>query len=207
MSQSWQQNLLMQLQYTAGRVFTYAVLGATAGYGGAWLMRSLPAIVWLPGLLGIAAGTFLVWQGLLATGWLRQGKGARSSCLAASFFAPFLRGKTGGPFLAGLFTGLLPCGLLYGMLALAASTHELSRGALVMTGFGLGTAPGMLITGLGGQFASGKLRSRLYRLGALSLILTGLFTFARGAYSLPSFIPVGHGAASAPACPYCESIK
>lgn len=204
MSTSWQANLLRQLQYTAGRVFTYAVLGATAGYCGARLMQSLPAIVWLPGLLGIAAGMFLVWQGLQAAGWLGKRSVAGAPCLAATFFAPFLRGNAGGPFLAGLFTGLLPCGLLYGMLALAASTHDLPRGALVMTIFGLGTAPGMLVTGLGGQFASVTLRKRLYTLGAWSLLLTGLLTFARGAYALPKFDSRNHATADAPACPLCD---
>ena len=41
----WRGALGRQFAYTAGRVFTYGVLGAIAGYGGARLTQSLPAIV------------------------------------------------------------------------------------------------------------------------------------------------------------------
>jgi hypothetical protein len=85
--------------------------------------------------------------------------------------------------------GLLPCGLLYGMLALAASTHDLPRGALVKAVFGLERPRAMLITGLGSQLASLKLRKRLYMLGSWSLLLAGLFTSPAAPTPCPVLAP------------------
>ena len=47
--------------------------------------------------------------------------------------------------LAGALWGLLPCGLVYSMLAVGASTGASWRGALTLAAFGLGTQPSMLL--------------------------------------------------------------
>ncbi|MGB5578571.1 MAG: sulfite exporter TauE/SafE family protein, partial [Woeseiaceae bacterium] len=77
----------------------------------------------------------------------------------------------------GLLWGWLPCGLVYSVLLLAASTANVVDGGLVMLAFGLGTSPAMIMTGLSAsklsQFMSRK------RLGAgLLIILLGLLTLA-----------------------------
>ncbi len=51
-----------------------------------------------------------------------------------------------GRVLKGMIWGLLPCGLLYALLLLAAATGDWGRGAVSMLAFGLGTLPGLLIT-------------------------------------------------------------
>ena len=49
-------------------------------------------------------------------------------------------------FVGGLVNGLLPCGLVYAYLALAASAGNLFAGAAVMGLFGLGTMPALILS-------------------------------------------------------------
>ena len=217
-SKSWSDAVARQLAYTAGRVFTYAVLGAAAGYCGSHLVAVLPSFLNFPAALAIAAGLLLLWQGFRATGlwpsrlvsrWWNSaasnGIGAardrlpRSAapCLAGGFLGQFLRSRGTGVFLAGMFTGLLPCGLLYGMLALAASTHSLPFGGLAMAIFGLGTAPGMILTGLSGRIIGPAVRRRILTAAAWCLMLAGLVSVVRGV----SFLSTDrHLPASCPMC-------
>jgi sulfite exporter TauE/SafE len=208
-TRGYRRNLLRQVSYTAGRIFTYSFLGALAGYGGANLAGATPPWVSAPAALAIVAGVFLVYQGLKTAGtwpplnWL----GARrrvavtpnqGTCLAASFFASFLRsGQASSVFLAGLFTGFLPCGLVYAFLTLAASSANLWLGAATMAAFGLGTAPLMIVAGWGGNLLARGWRQRLLQLAAWCVVLAGIISIARGVGYLPS--PQG----APPACPFC----
>ena len=98
-------------------------------------------------------------------------------------------------FLAGLATGFLPCGLLYGMLANAASTSDLLTGGLTMAVFGLGTAPVMVLTGFGGSLLGVAQRRRLFQAAGWCVVITGAITLVRGIYGLqPGQIP---------GCPLC----
>lgn len=197
---SWRANLARQACYSAGRIFTYATLGAILAFGGARLATALPGWTNLPAALAIAAGMLLLVQGLLAAGVIRmpavRGTGA---CPGAAGFRALLGGRgLVDVFLAGLFTGLLPCGLLYGMLALAASTQDVVRGLVTMVAFGLGTVPAMVVAGLGGSLLGLAARRRLHAAAAWCLVLTGLVSIARGAgyLSLSAEEPAG--------CPMCE---
>lgn len=202
-ARGWRDVLARQLAYTAGRVFTYAVLGAVASYGGARLAAVAPALINLPALLAIAAGTMLVYQGVKAAGWLpgwlrAPVKVGSAGCLAGGLLGQFLRQPgASGAFFAGLFTGLLPCGLLYGMLALATTTNSILLGGATMAVFGLGTAPMLIAAGLGGCLLSLATRRRLYAAAAWCLVLTGAISVARGAMHLS--VP-GRPAAGCPLC-------
>jgi sulfite exporter TauE/SafE len=197
-SRTWSSALGRQAAYTAGRVFTYAVLGATAGYCGARLATLFPTFVNLPAALAILAGAMLVYQGLRAAGWLPALFSKSSTpCVASGLFSQFLRQpRASGVFLAGVFTGLLPCGLLYGMLALATSTHSLPLGALTMIVFGLGTAPAMILAGLSGRIIGVATRRWLFAAAAWCLILTGIVSVARGV----SFFSISGPPAGCPMC-------
>lgn len=192
---AWRANLWRQGCYSAGRIFTYAVLGAGAAYCGLRLAVALTAWVNVPALLAIAAGVLLVAQGLFAAGVLpKRAVATAAACPGATGFRALLtaRGST-EVFLAGLFTGLLPCGLLYGMLALAASTHDVVRGLGTMVAFGLGTVPALVAAGLGGGLLGIAARRRLHAAAAWCLVLTGVVSVARGAGFLawPGAMPAG----------------
>jgi sulfite exporter TauE/SafE len=201
----WRGALGRQLAYTAGRVFTYGVLGAIAGYCGARLTQSLPAIVNIPATLAIAAGILLIYQGLRAAGWLTFGRrtqltAAGPLCLAGGLLGQLLRQPgASGIFLAGVFTGLMPCGLLYGMLALATSTHSVPLGGATMIVFGLGTAPAMILAGVGGRLLGLATRRWLFAAAAWCLVLTGIVSVGRG------MLHLSLDGQPAPGCPACES--
>jgi sulfite exporter TauE/SafE len=77
----------------------------------------------------------------------------------------------------GLLWGLLPCGLVYSVLLLAASTADAVSGSLVMLAFGIGTMPAMIATGLSAAKLAQFMSRR--RLGAgLLIVLIGLATIA-----------------------------
>jgi sulfite exporter TauE/SafE len=195
-------NLTRQFVYTLGRIFTYSTLGALAGFGGWRMAQSMPAIVNLPAVLAVVAGGLLLYQGLLAAGVLRKSikSGIRGPCLGGTMLATFLIAPgLSNVFLAGVFTGFLPCGLVYAFLALAGSSGSLPVAAVTMAVFGAGTAPIMLLTGCGGSLLSLARRRWLYQLAAWCVVLTGAVSLARGFGFL--HIP---GWFDAPGCPLCR---
>jgi uncharacterized protein len=197
----WSSALVRQAVYTTGRVFTYGSLGAAAGFCGTRLVHAGPTVVNIPATLAVIAGVLLVYQGLRAIGLFRpRGVGrAVTPCLAGGFLGQFLRQpSSSGVFLAGVFTGFLPCSLLYGMLALAMSTHSVLGGGITMVVFGLGTAPAMMLAGISGQLIGLATRRWLFTAAAWCLVVTGLISMARGT----SFLSVGDKPASG--CPLCR---
>jgi sulfite exporter TauE/SafE len=198
-------NLLRQLTYTLGRVMTYSFFGVAAGYGGLWLSRKAGTLINVQAGLSILAGGLLVFQGLLSLGLVpkkvfRAAGGGGTPCLAGTFVGPFLTAPGwSNALLAGLLTGFLPCGLVYGFLGLASSSASLVHGLLTMLAFGAGTAPIMILTGAGGSLLSHSARRHLMRVAAVCVLLTGLISLARGVMyvQFPEGVPVG-------ACPFCR---
>ena len=54
----------------------------------------------------------------------------------------------GAPLIAGLATGLMPCGSLFAMWTYAVGTGSAVRGAAVMLCFALGTVPALFLLGV-----------------------------------------------------------
>lgn len=198
----WLQNLSRQLVYSLGRVTTYAAGGAIAGFGGMRLARAWEGWINVPAALALVAGVLLIAQGVLATGLWRPNnrRFQHVACLAGSTFRSFLTAPGwSGVFIAGLFTGFLPCGLVYAYLALATSAGDLVHGAAIMACFGLGTWPMMILTGAGASLVSPQARRKLMFVAAWCVVATGAITIARGCGYLdfPSR-PAAH------ACPFCR---
>jgi sulfite exporter TauE/SafE len=187
-----------QFAYAVGRVSVYTLAGAFVGFGGWQLGRS--DIVNVQAVLSVIAGLFLIAEGMFSAGWLPRPFASKKICPGANVFAALLKAPNlSAVFVAGLVNGLLPCGLVYAYLALAASASNLFDGAFVMALFGFGTMPALILTGVVGTLMTHVWRQRIFRLAALCMILTGVLALWRGAavWQRP-----GSGEV---ACPYCAN--
>lgn len=192
-----------QCIYAAGRVFAYVVFGAAAGYAGLRLAHLMPSAVQAQGWLCLAAGGILIVQGLLEIGIVpRRRIGPANSCLVPGMFgALWNAARWQHTFLAGVINGLLPCGLVYAFLALAASSGGVGMGAGTMALFGLGTVPALVVLGTGGGCMGQRMRRRVVTLAAWCVLATGVVTIGRGV----SFIRADGRSDAVAACPFCEA--
>jgi hypothetical protein len=79
----------------------------------------------------------------------------------------------------GLVWGWLPCGLVYSVLLVAATSANALHGAMIMAAFGLGTMPAMIMTGLGAARLTQIMRRKSARIGlGLLIVALGLLTVA-----------------------------
>lgn len=172
-----------QITYSLGRIIAYSFLGATAGFGGAFLQHSLGVSWKVQQLLSIIAGVLMIIVGLSTLNLLpRLHKSGGSGCNpAASIFKHFLTqpGTLGG-VLAGVATGFLPCGLVYSFLSKGAADAHMLGGAFTMMLFGLGTVPLMFLTGCSGAILSQTHRGRMMKLAAYLVLAMGALTIYRG---------------------------
>lgn len=127
----------------AGRLLTYALLGALAGTLGRWL----PGPAWLPGAF---AAALLVWFTLALAGVLPEPRLIPLRLSAAGSRAAGSPGLT-AQLVFGVVNGFLPCGMVYAALALAVAASHPVPGALAMLAFGLGTVPALSAAAYGIQ--------------------------------------------------------
>ena len=174
-----------QVAYFAGKTATYATFGALAGAAGTLLVDALGG---LAGVVAVALGLAMVALGLGLCGvaW-RRASTHRSG--VAQHLAPAigrLVASSSVPSLVGLgaLNGLLPCGLVYGMLGVAAASGGAASGAATMTVFGLATLPALAATGWLGARLRPAGRRRMQRLAGMLVVAMGLLTAARGASAL-----------------------
>lgn len=167
--------------YHLGRFTTYSLLGAIA----ASLMRGIAevtAVHWAGAvLLGIAAVIFLA-QGLgrglpLVSPSLANFGGARFFQWLAQwlgkFAQPLIANSTrpGARYLLGVVLGFLPCGLLYGALAAAATAGGALAGGLAMASFTLGTVPALVTVGAMGEFLLKRHGAAVRTLAAVLMVV------------------------------------
>lgn len=193
-------NLRRQTLYGLGRVFTYASAGAIAGYSGWRLEESLGSAIPMQAILCVVAGLMLLVQGSISAGLLPLSppRWLGNSCLGPSLLGGLLREtRARSAFLGGVINGLLPCGLVYAYLALAASAGGPGFGMGIMAVFGLGTMPLMVLTGCSGSVLSVASRRRALQIAAACVVLTGVLTIARG------IVFLGVTNVADPPCPLC----
>lgn len=161
-----------QLWYTAGRVITYALLGAAAGALGG-VVELAGTLLGLQRAAAIVAGAVLVVSALAALSNVIPGLTTGGSLFAR--VAGALRGRVPGhPLLTGLFLGLLPCGLLYSAVIAAVARGGALDGAAALALFGIGTAPALLGLSLADELLA-RHRVIVNRLSQVFILAMGLW--------------------------------
>jgi sulfite exporter TauE/SafE len=92
----------------------------------------------------------------------------------------FRQGSSTRVLALGALNGLLPCGLVYSALLVAASTGGPLTGAAGMAVFGLGTLPALLIMGVGAGALSARVRQVFARVAGVLIMLVGVQLVLRG---------------------------
>ena len=174
--------LLGQALYNAGRVTTYASLGALMGLTGSFVDVA-GRLAGLQSFVAVAAGLLMVGLGLGATGALRplaRLEGWASGRVMAATRVVMEGGGAGRFYALGLLLGLLPCGLSWTAFLGAAGTGQLPAGLLFALAFALGTVPAMLLVGGTSALLSARARGVLYRLGGAAVAGLGVLFTLRG---------------------------
>jgi sulfite exporter TauE/SafE len=195
---------LRHVLYNTGRLSSYCFLGALAGALGQVICTSLAAgsqraAPLFSASLDVGQRALAVMAGLLMIlmalrffglrGWQHITSGFGGSTLVASLRSLLGRRGFAAPLAFGVLNGLLPCPLVYAMVAQAASTFNVLSGCLTMAAFGLGTFPAMLAMGGVGRLLAPSWRQRGVRLAGGFILALGLVTLSRGVMPMMA----GHG--------------
>jgi sulfite exporter TauE/SafE len=139
--------------YNLGRITSYTIAGALAG-----IIQSI-AVMHMSEinghrLLQIFSAIIMASAGLYIAGWFPRF--AYIEKIGVHFWKkiePYGRKlipvqNRNQAFLFGMVWGWLPCGLVYAALAVAATAGDVTKSALTMLAFGLGTLPAVMGVGI-----------------------------------------------------------
>ena len=172
------------LAYHAGRLITYAVIGAAMGAAGSGLIHLASAVggnplLWVTRVqvgISLLAGLFLLFFGLSRLGfvaepqWLAIAMPNRMPGWRRLMSRAAAQRSNLDLFLMGLILGGLPCGLSYAAFAKALSGAQMLSGAAMALIFGLGTLPGLLAVGAGAALFLNRFRQQADILAGLIMI-------------------------------------
>ena len=183
------------LLYHGGRVATYTLLAIPAGLAGRML--------WVQGLgraVAIAAAIALIAAAMGMRGLQTFGAVARLSASAAGrACAAAARWRRSRPALgavaAGAANGLLPCGMVYAAVVVAAASGTVANAFSTMVGFGVGTMPALVALSMSAASLPLGFRSRLQRLTPVVLLLAAALLLVR-AFDVPGGGPHTHAVAA-----------
>jgi sulfite exporter TauE/SafE len=181
---SGQKHILAAVQFNLGRIAAYTCLGALLALGAGWVGELMQLPSWgrwlriLSALLVALIGLHYLagWRGI---GFIERA-GAQLWRQVSPLALRASQRKDGvGRALVGLCWGLLPCGLVYTVLATAASSGVAGFGAVTMLAFGIGTLPTMLGLTLAAPVLSVLLRDNGFRrlVGFFLLLLAAWMLF------------------------------
>ncbi len=176
------------LGYSAGRIASYATLGALVGLLGSAAFLS-DSLFPLQRALYILAQIVLILLGLYLAGLnqsirLLEKAGGVVWRRVQPLLAKVMPVRTlGQAVLAGALWGWLPCGLVYSVLVMALAAGGAIQGASLLLAFGLGTLPNLLLMGWAAQSLRTFARNPWVKRGAGLLVASmgvwGLLQLAR----------------------------
>lgn len=202
-SRKFSGQLVAHLAYNFGRIISYAILGAIAGFLGTTI-GFVGQLAGIENVVAIVSGVLMVIAGLLMLDLLpSKGLQKYNPLLYTSKFLKPLgnkitSSKIGSKFFLGLILGYLPCGLVYAALLKSMATGSIGAGALTMTAFGFGTAFSLLGIGIFSSAFSLKLSGWGSRLASVCVLVLGLFLVYRGV--MPIMMASNSGDENTPTC-------
>lgn len=172
-------SFLPHWQYNTGRVISYAIIGGILGGVGSFFGVN-PTFT---GVIIIFAGVFMVLMGLsFITNWsvLEKIKLRTPQFIARFLYNQKHTRKAKGPFMIGLLNGFMPCGPLQAMQLYALASGSVSRGAIGMAIYALGTVP--LMFGFGAALSSigQKHIKNIIKVSGVLVLILGIFMLNRG---------------------------
>lgn len=181
--------------FLAAKLLAYAALGLAAGViGNAFGARSMGPKAFA--VLAIAAGLAMAaFGGLVLWRRLAPARAGAPGPVATLLTAALRSRSPAAPFGAGVLAALLPCGLLWAMIARSIALRTPLDSALSMAAFGLGTSPALAAAGWVGRVASGRVRRWGEVAAATAVLLMGAVGVWRGVAGL-----------LATGCPFCYGI-
>jgi len=171
-------NVFSHMQYGAGKLASYTVIGALFGLIGTVFVFT-PMI---RGLAAIFAGLFLIIFGfnmLNIFPVLRKIRIPMPGKMSRFVAANSDRKKR--PLITGLLTGLMiACGPLQALYIYAAGTGSIAQGALSLFAFGLGTLPVMFGFGVFASYVSKSMTHNILKASGLIVLVLGVVMLNRG---------------------------
>jgi uncharacterized protein len=169
-------SVVAQAWYTAGRIVTYAILGALAGALGGVVQKAGVFVGVQRGALVLAGAVLVAWSAAALADVARFEVGGG---LFARVVGTVKGRMPGHPLAIGLFLGLLPCGFLYSAVVAAVGRGGALEGALGLALFGLGTAPALLGVSLADELLA-RNRRFVNRLSQAFILAMGAWFLWRG---------------------------
>lgn len=215
-SEKFARRFALLLAYNLGRIGSYALLGALVAAGqNALFDTGFPLARTIAGLLLIATGLYQAgwWMGITALERGGQKIWRYIQPISQKLLPVYTLPKA---LLLGAFWGWLPCGLVYSVLALAATQASAGHGALTMAAFGAGTLPAVFAGGLAASWVRKWLARRWFKMGlALCFMVFGVWTIASAWYHHIAHAQHHHGShnemvepmPSAPAASTASSVN
>ncbi len=165
--------------YNAGRIFTYAFIGAVFGLLGQGIR-----IAGFQQALSITIGVLLIISAFipkLLDNIRFSGKiGLFLSRMQARMSRLFKQQSYDALFSIGFLNGFLPCGLVYMAIGSSMAQNSLTESILFMIFFGLGTMPMMIFASELGGIISIGFRNKIKRFIPVFIGVVGLFFVLRG---------------------------
>lgn len=171
--------LSSSLILNAGRMVSYAALGAAIGVFGAGMR-----LAGLQQAATIGAGILLVLTVVIPGSlerWLPTSRIAITIGRLRSTMARNLkRTAPEALFFSGVLNGLFPCGLVYAALLGAAAQGAVLDASLFMVFFALGTMPALIVLRVSAGSLIGAVRQHLRRLSPAIMVGLGVLMILRG---------------------------
>jgi sulfite exporter TauE/SafE len=176
-------SFLPHLQYNLGRLVSYATIGAALGGFGSFFAVSVA----FTGALTLVVGALMMVMGLsflTEWKWLRGIEVGPLSRAARFMYGQQGRSDSRAPLLIGLLNGFMPCGPLQAMQLYALASGSVTKGAVAMAIYALGTVPLMFGFGSALSLLSREKVNGVLRVSGLIVIVLGLLMVNRGLANL-----------------------